>query len=129
MLRRCSFRRSRRGQRFDALAALGRQQPDTVIPERSDPVGMPQNRRHLGGVGPEAFLRAAPIVKIHPIPLEGSNLHCYQTTIASGKAESLNGLGVLRLSRISRQRLSCVRSVAKTDRAELWIFVARPRRR
>src|ERR1700683_1987579 len=103
MLRRCSFRRSRRGQRFDALAALGRQQADTVIPERSDPVGMPQNRRHLGGVGPEAFLRAAPIVKIHPIPLAGSNLDGYQPTIAAGQAESLNGLGVLRLSRISRQ--------------------------
>jgi hypothetical protein len=38
-------------------------------------------------------------VKIHPIPLEGSNLHCYQTTIASGQAEFLNDTGVLRLSR------------------------------
>jgi hypothetical protein len=38
-------------------------------------------------------------VKIHPIPLEGSNLHCYQTTIASGQEEFLNGLAVLRLSR------------------------------
>src|ERR1700731_3118863 len=60
---------------------------------------MAQDRRQIGGVGPEAFLRAAPIVKIHPIPLEGSNLHCYQTTIASGQAEFLNGPGALRLSR------------------------------
>src|SRR6201746_1607357 len=99
MLRRCSFRRRGRGQRFDALAALSREQTDTVILERSDPVGMAQDRRQIGGVGPEAFLRAAPIVKIHPIPLEGSNLHCYQTTIASGQAEFLNDTGVLRLSR------------------------------
>jgi len=61
---------------------------------------MAQNRRQIGCVGPEAFLRAAPIVKIHPIPLEGSNLHCYQTTIASGQAEFLYDLDVLRLSRI-----------------------------
>jgi hypothetical protein len=66
-LRRCSFRRSGRGQRFDALAAPGRQQSDTVILERCDPVGMAQNRCQIGCVGPEAFLRAAPIVKIHPI--------------------------------------------------------------
>ena len=38
MLRRCSFRRSGRGQRFDALAALGRKQADTVILKRPDPV-------------------------------------------------------------------------------------------
>src|SRR5712672_3287462 len=61
---------------------------------------MAQDRRQIGCVGPEAFLRAASIVKIHPIPLEGSNLHCYQTTIASGQAKFLNDTGVLRLSRI-----------------------------
>jgi hypothetical protein len=45
---------------------------------------MAQDRRQIGG--------------------EGSNLHCYQTTIASGQAEFLNDTGVLRLSRINGAR-------------------------
>jgi hypothetical protein len=52
---------------------------------------------------PGSALAGCSIVKIHPIPLEGSNLHCYQTTIASGQEEFLNGLAVLRLSRINRR--------------------------
>src|SRR6202521_798355 len=41
-------------------------------------------------------------LKIHPIPMEGPNLHYYQITIASGQAEFLCDLDVLRLSRIRR---------------------------
>jgi hypothetical protein len=42
MLRRGSFRRSHRGLRFDTLAALGRQQVDTIVFEPPAPVGMAQ---------------------------------------------------------------------------------------
>jgi hypothetical protein len=118
VLRRCAFRRSGRGQRFDAFAALGRQQSDTVVLERSDPVGMAQNQGQIGCVSPEAFLRAAPIVKIHPIPLEGSNLHCYQTTIASGQAEFLNDLGIL----LSRIRARPGTSDSGSGRLGSWIL-------
>src|SRR6478752_3441224 len=88
MLRRRSLRRSHRSQWFDALAAFGRKQPDTVVLERSDPVGMAQNRCQARRVGVEARLCAGPIVKIHTYLPAGSNLHCYQTAPASQQAKT-----------------------------------------
>ena len=44
VLRRGSLRRSHRRKWFNALAALGGQQPDAVVLERPDSVGMAQHR-------------------------------------------------------------------------------------
>jgi hypothetical protein len=66
VLRRGSPRRGHRRQRFDALAALRRQQSNTVVPERPDPVGMAQHRCQVRCVLFEPRLRAGFIIAIHP---------------------------------------------------------------
>ena len=66
VLRCGSLRRSHCRQWFDTLAALGRQQPDTIVLERPHPVGMAQHRRQVCRVGAEAFLRAGRVIEIHP---------------------------------------------------------------
>jgi hypothetical protein len=68
VLRRGSLRRSHRCQWFDALAALGRQQPDTIVLKWSDPVGMAQHRCQVCRIGAEPRFRPRLIVKIHPTP-------------------------------------------------------------
>src|SRR6202034_3265956 len=68
VLRRSSLRRSHCRQWFDALATLGGQQPDTIVLEWSDPVGMAQHRRQVCRVGAEPRFRPRPTVKIHPTP-------------------------------------------------------------
>src|SRR5271165_7047144 len=86
VLRRRSLRCSHCRQWFDAFPALGRKQPDTVVLERSDPVGMAQNRCQVGRIGSKAFLRAAPIMKIHtllPSRLESPLLPNYYRVAAS----------------------------------------------
>jgi transposase len=68
VLRRGSLRRGHRRQRFDALAALRRQQSNTIVRERPHPVGGAQHRCQFCCVLFEPRLRASPIVKIHPTP-------------------------------------------------------------
>jgi hypothetical protein len=65
VLRRRSLRCSHCRQWFDAFPALGQKQPHTVVLERSDPVGMAQDRCQISRIRSKAFLRGAPIVKIH----------------------------------------------------------------
>jgi hypothetical protein len=88
VLRGGSLRRGHRRQWFHALSTLRRQQPDTVVLKRSDPVSMAQYRGQVGRISPEASFRASFIVEIHPTLLASANLHCYQTAIASGQAQS-----------------------------------------
>jgi hypothetical protein len=68
VLSRGSLRRGHRRKWLNAFAALGGQQPDTVVLERSDPVGMPQNRCQVRRIGAKPCLRRRLIAKIHPIP-------------------------------------------------------------
>jgi hypothetical protein len=104
VLRRSSLGRSHRRQWFDALAALGAQQPDTIVREWSDPVGMAQCRCQVCRVGAEPCFRPRPIVKIHPTPpgrFESPLLPNRNRVVPS--AICLIIIVFLRLSRIKRQ--------------------------
>jgi hypothetical protein len=68
VLSRGSLRRGYRRKWFDAFAALGGQQPDTVVLKRSDPVGMAQNQCQVCRIGAKPCFRSRLIAKIHPIP-------------------------------------------------------------
>jgi hypothetical protein len=82
---RCGAVTAANGSTFPAL---GRKQPDTVVLERSDPVGMAQDRCQTSRIRSKAFLRAAPIVKNpHSLPrrLESPLLPNYSRVAARGK--------------------------------------------
>src|ERR1700712_141586 len=100
MLRRGSLRRGHRRKWLDTFAALGGQQPDTVVLERPDPVAMAQNRCQVCCIGAKPCFRPRLIAKIHPTLPGSSNLHCYQTATASRQALSSGCSAFLRRSRI-----------------------------
>ena len=74
VLRRSALRCGHRRQRFDTLASLRRQQPNTVVLERTHAVGMAQHRCQTCRVLLETRLRAA-LVEIHPTLPGRLNLH------------------------------------------------------
>ena len=80
-------------------APPGRQQPDTVVlewsdPGRHDPALMPSLPHRRGSVLPSPSHREDPS---HPSP-EVRDLHCYQTVFASGQPQSAAWSNILRCS-------------------------------